>query len=103
MVPTITTTPSFPLLLDVNDSACLICMGMGGPRLMLTWDRDGSIVVNGAMGNDMLQYNFTANNNTFGTYNCIGAIDDMEVSESIDVVGTYVCVVSCLCVRCVCV
>ena len=61
---------SSPLLLIVSDAASLTCMGMGGPRLELTWDRDGTVVANGAMGIDMLQYDFTVNNDTFGTYTC---------------------------------
>ena len=42
---------------------------------------------NGPMGSDILQYNFTANNDTFGTYNCISTIDNMEMSKSVDVIG----------------
>ena len=93
-----------PVLLIVSDAGSLTCMGMGGPRLELTWDRDGTVVANGAMGNDVLQYNFTANNDTFGTYTCNATIDDMGMSQSVDVVG--MCCMSYLCVRvyvCVCV
>ena len=84
-------TPSAPISLNVNDNASITCMGMGGPRLVLTWDRDGTIVANGAMGSDFLQHNFTANNDTFGTYTCISTIDNMEVSKSVHVVGMYKC------------
>ena len=103
LIPVVTITPSFLLLLNVNDVATLICVGMGGPRLMLTWDKDGVIVADGKMGDDIVQYNFVGNNINFGTYSCTAAIDDLEVSQSVDVVGTYVCVILCLCVRmCVC-
>ena len=105
MIPKVTITPSFLLLLDVNDATHVTCMGMGGPRLMLTLDKDGAVVADRAVGNDALQYNFIANNYTFGTYTCTAAIDDMEVSQSVDVVGTYICVASCLyvsAVLCVC-
>lgn len=84
-------TPSAPILLTVNDSASLTCMGMGGPRLVLIWNRDGIIVANGAVGSDILQHNFTANNDTFGIYTCISTIDNMEVSKSVNVVGMYKC------------
>ena len=78
---------SSPLLLTVRDTANLTCMGMGGPRLELTWDRDGTVVANGTMGNGILQHGFTANNDTFGTYTCTATIDDMGISQSIYVAG----------------
>ena len=92
LTPMITAiTPSSPLLRSVNDNVSLTCMGMGGPRLVLTWEMADARVANGAMGGDILQYNFTANNDTFGTYTCISTIDNMETSKSVDVVGMYSC------------
>ena len=82
-------TPSLSLL-DVNSNGSLVCDALGGPRLVITIRReDGSMVVNGTMGDDRLVYNFTANNNTFGNYTCSAAIDDMQISESALVVGMY--------------
>ena len=46
MTPVVIIMQSSPLLIIVNDSASLTCMGMGGPRLELTWDRDGTVVAN---------------------------------------------------------
>ena len=80
-------TPSSPLLLNVNDDVSLTCMGMGGPRLVLTWEIADTRVANGPMGSDILQHNFTANKDTFGTYTCISTIDNMEMSKSVDVIG----------------
>ena len=83
-------TPSPFLLLNVNDIANLICMGMGGPRLVLTWERDGIITVaNGMMGGDTLQHNFTVTNDNFGNYTCNAVIDNMQTSDSVIVVGMY--------------
>ena len=103
MTPMVTINQSSPLLLNVSDVASLMCMGMGGPRLVLTWDRDSIAVVNGTMVDDTLQHSFTANNNTFGTYTCTATIDDMAMFQSVDVVGmcyifcVWVCLSVCWC------
>ena len=106
------TTVTSPLLLKVNDNANISCMGMGGPLLELTLERGGSSVVAGEMGNDTIQYNFVASNETFGTYTCSAVIEDMMTTATILVVGKYtdtndilcvfVCVSVCVCL-CVCV
>ena len=87
MTPMVTVNESSQLLLNVNDSDSLMCMGMGGPRLVLTWDRDGEVVDTGMMGDDTLQHHLTADNDTFGNYTCTATIDDMNVSQSVEVVG----------------
>ena len=89
MTPMVTVNESSQLLLNVNDSDSLMCMGMGGPRLVLTWDRDGEVVVAGMMGDDTLQHHVTVDNDndTFGNYTCTATIDDMNVSQSVEVVG----------------
>ena len=107
MTPTVDVTPSSPLLLNVTNVASLMCMGMGGPRLVLTWDRDGTVVENGIMSADTLQHSFTANDSTFGTYRCTATIDDMNITESLDVIGMCyipcisVCLSVCLSVYCI--
>ena len=90
-------------LLNVNDDGSLVCDALGGPRLVITIQREGSTVATGTMGDDRLVYNFTAIDGTLGDYTCSAAIDNMEMSESVLVVGMYnVCVYVCVCV-CVCV
>ena len=106
-VVSVTSSPSAPLLLTVNDSATLTCMGMSGPRLVLIWDRDGATVIDGDLGNDTLEYSFTADNETFGNYTCTATIDDMNATESVEVIGmcyipcVSVCLSVCLSVYCI--
>ena len=105
----ITTDTMSPLMLEVNDDANISCMGMGGPRLVLTLERGGNLIVRGEMGNDILHYNFIASNGSFGTYTCNAVIDEMMINETVLVVGKYIqmlmtssmCVCVCVCV-CVC-
>ena len=97
MTPVVIIMQSSPLLLIVRDTANLTCMGMSGPRLELTWDRDGTVVANGTMGNGILQHGFTANNDTFGTYTCTDTIDDMGY------LNQYMLLVGVICPTCVCV
>ena len=80
-------TPLPQLLLDVNNTGSLGCDALGGPRLVITIERDGIVVENGTMGNDRVVYNFTASNETFGNYTCTATIDDMQMNESMLVVG----------------
>ena len=88
--PMIMDITSSPVLLNVSDDVSLTCMAMGGPRLVLTWNRDGSVVTNGAMGLDILTHNITmAGDNDYGNYTCRATIDDMEMIESVLVVGMY--------------
>ena len=88
MSPMITRfTPLPQLLLDVNDTGSLGCDAMGGPRLVITIQREDGIVVTGAMGDERVVYNFTASNETFGNYTCTATIDDMQMNESMLVVG----------------
>ena len=82
-------TPFSQLFLNVDDDGSLICDALGGPRLVITILRDGTVVENGIMGDSRVVYNFTASNNSFGNYTCIATIDDMEANESTLVVGMY--------------
>ena len=86
-------TPSLSLL-NVSDTLSLVCDALGGPRLVIIIQRDGTMVATGMMGDDRVVYNITASDDTFGNYTCIATIDDMEMSESVLVVGTYV---QCVC------
>lgn len=88
MPPMVTDVTLSPPLLNVNDRANLTCMGLGGPRLVLTWwSEDGSIVATGTRGTDVLVYNFTADKDKFGKYTCTATIDDMQMTGSLFVVG----------------
>ena len=103
----ITTDMMSPLLLEVNDDANVSCMGMGGPRLVLTLERGSNLIVRGEMGNDTLHYNFIAGDDSFGTYTCNAVIDEMMMTETILVVGKYIQMLMtssvCVCVRvCMC-
>ena len=101
-------TPAPQLLLEVNESGSLVCNALGGPRLVITIERDGSVFENGTMGDDIVEYNFMANNETFGNYTCTAMIDDMEMNESTLVVGMSTCLIFssvCICMyvcACVC-
>ena len=86
-MPMVTITPPLILLLNVSDSTMLTCIGLGGPRLVLTWEKDNITIKTGEIGNDVLQLNFTANIDNFGNYTCNAIIDDMQISQSLLVVG----------------
>ena len=90
-------TPSLSLL-NVTDNGSLICDALGGPRLVITIRGQGGIIVaTGTMGDDRLVYNFTAADNTSGNYTCSATIDDMQMSESVLVVGVCVYVFKLVC------
>ena len=67
-----------------------MCDALGGPRLRLTIRRDGTSLATGEMGVNSLTYNISGSDN-FGNYTCNANIDDREITESVLVVGTYVC------------
>ena len=95
MTPMVNINPSSPILVDVstNTSFNLTCMAMGGPRLVLTWEKDDMTLMNGTMGSDTLVYNVMLSssngNDVLGNYTCRSTIDDMSITDSVLVVGMY--------------
>ena len=68
-----------------------MCDALGGPRLILTIQREnGTSVATGAMGDNSLTYNFMSGSGIFGEYTCNADIDDRQITESVLVVGMYV-------------
>ena len=80
--------PSSPVLLQSGDSVNLTCSAMGGPRLVLAWQRDGMDIVTGMMGDSMVTRIITsASNNDLGNYTCLVIIDSEQMESTVLVVG----------------
>ena len=87
LTPVVLTMSMSPIPLQVGDAINLTCAALGGPRLMLSWLKDGTEIVSGKMGVDVL--NFTLNTTDdcgFGNYTCIATIDDMHEFSTVLVV-----------------
>ena len=76
-----------PLPLQVGDAINLTCGALGGPRLMLSWLKNGTEIVRGKMGIDVLNFVLnTTDDCDLGNYTCIATIDDMYEFYSVLVV-----------------
>ena len=88
LTPVIVSITSSPVLLQFGDSVNLTCIAMGGPRLVLVWQRDGMDIVNGIMGDSMVTRIITsASNNDLGNYTCRVTVDSEQMESTILVVG----------------
>ena len=89
LTPIILTIPMSPVTLQVGDAINLTCGALGGPRLMLSWLKDGTEIVSSKMGIDVLNFAMnTTDDCDFGNYTCIATIDDMYEFYTVLVVPT---------------
>ena len=78
-----------PVLTQVGDMINLTCTAMGGPRLVLSWLRNGIEVAGGKMGNFTLTFSLSLFDSCdFGNYTCTATIDDMQQSSTVLVEAT---------------
>ena len=88
LTPVIVSITTSPVLLQSGDSVNLTCSAMGGPRLELSWQRDGIDIVNGMMGDSMVTRTIMlASNNDLGNYTCRATIDLEQIESTVLVVG----------------
>ena len=77
--------PSSPVLLQSGDSVNLTCSAVGGPRLVLVWQRDGMDI---EIGDSMVTHTIaSASNNDLGQYTCQAFIDSELMESTVLVVG----------------
>lgn len=89
LTPVILTIPMSPVTLQVGDAINFTCGALGGPRLKLSWLKDGTEIASSIMGNDVLNFALnTTDDCDFGNYTCIATADDMHEFYSVLVVPT---------------
>ena len=88
--PVIVSITSSPVLLQFGNMTTLNCSAMGGPRLNLTWQRNGENVAMGIMGDQVVTHNIVlAGNDDIGDYTCHATIDSIQDEESVTVIGKF--------------
>ena len=80
----LTILPISPILTQVGDLINLTCTAIGGPRLVLSWLRNGTEVASGQMGINTLTFSLNLFDTCdFGNYTCTATIDDMQQSSTV--------------------
>ena len=88
--PVIVSITSSPVLLQFGNMTTLNCSAMGGPRLNLTWHRNGMDVAMGIIGDQVVTHNIVlTGNDDIGDYTCRATIDTMQVEETVTVIGKF--------------
>ena len=68
----------------------LNCSAMGGPRLNLTWQRNGENATMGIIGDQTVTHTILlAGNDDIGDYTCRATINSIQVEESVTVIGKF--------------
>lgn len=85
----LTILPMSPISLQIGDIISLTCTALGGPRLVLTWLKNGTEVAANQMGISTLDFTLNLTDSCdFGNYTCNAAIDGMQESSTVLVVTT---------------